>query len=207
MISDSKKFVHIHLVKTGGTSRNEILSKYLDRKIGDQPPPDIMKSIVNENFDELDGYFKFTFVRNPWDLVVSFFRERMVQSGRGRGQYKDNAKSFRKFVDDVEKGRVRYNITHDFIQNQLSFLTKDGSCKGSLFVDFVGRFENLKKDWEYVAEKINVEKELPHLRKSTGKNKKHYSEYYDEKSKNIIQKLYKHDIKYFKYKFQKNNTE
>ena len=72
-----------------------------------------------------------------------------------------------------------------------------------MFVDFVGRFENLKKDWEYVAEKINVEKELPHLRKSIGKNKKHYSEYYDEKSKNIIQKLYKHDIKYFKYKFQK----
>ena len=211
MISHSKKFVHIHLVKTGGTSRNKILSQYYQkafRRDGciiipspDQPPAEEMRYFVNENFGKLDNYFKFTFVRNPWDLVVSWFRERMVQSGRGRKIYKDSPSSFQKYIRQLKNKSLPYysEVTYDYLQNQLSFLTKDGA----LFVDFIGKFETLDEDWKHVAEKLGIEQELPYLRSSTNETTLHYSKYYDEESKEIIKDLYKKDIEYFGYTFDK----
>jgi hypothetical protein len=63
---------------------------------------------------------------------------------------------------------------------------------------FVGRFENLNKDWAYVASKIG---ESPVLPKVNSSNHIHYKTYYDDECIEIVADLYRKDIDILGYKF------
>ena len=70
---------------------------------------------------------------------------------------------------------------------------------GKILVDFIGKFENLESDYDYICEKLNIkDHKLPHKNKSKRKN---YREYYNDSTKQIIADWYKKDIDYFNYKF------
>ena len=81
---------------------------------------------------------------------------------------------------------------HSLPQNIYAYLN------GKQFVDYIGRFENLEKDWLFVARKINVSKTLPVSMKT---NHGHYRKYYNDKTRELITREYKLDIELFKYKF------
>ena len=91
IISDKKKFIFIHIYKTGGTSIRRCLEKYdssynffhfikskftensvlrptLTHKHSDAKT--IRKTIGAEIYD---NYFSFCFVRNPWEWQVSLY--------------------------------------------------------------------------------------------------------------------------------------
>ena len=66
-------------------------------------------------------------------------------------------------------------------------------------MDFVGRFENLKKDFDIVCQKLSLKNvELCHKNKSS---KKPYQEYFDQETIDLVADSYKKDIDYFGYKF------
>ena len=67
-------------------------------------------------------------------------------------------------------------------------------------IDFIGRFENLETDWNYICNKLRVDNKLKFLYST---NHKPYYEYYDSESIEIINKFYTNDIKTFNYEFQK----
>lgn len=83
--------------------------------------------------------------------------------------------------------------------NQLDWLVDQN---GDILVDFIGKFETLNEDWKYIAEKLQLHRPLPHLNENTNKNS-HYTEYYNDKTKNIIQNKFATDINYFEYEFKK----
>src|ERR1700751_431603 len=95
IISHSKKFIFIHNYKVAGSSVTEALSKYSDRSYGNANSwhkllyatgiypkiycgqfnhhikgPEMQKMIPDRVFN---SYFKFGFVRNPWDWQVSLY--------------------------------------------------------------------------------------------------------------------------------------
>jgi hypothetical protein len=80
-------------------------------------------------------YYKFAFVRNPWDLMVSYYH--FIQS---RPEHHRNPKV--QSLDSFEE-YLAYEIKQDKI-SQTRFLM---DANGELLVDYVGRCEGLAKQW------------------------------------------------------------
>ncbi len=145
---------------------------------------------LNEHYD-VDGYYKFTFVRNPWDRVASLYRH-ITQIG---------ASSVFKDFDDIEwSGDFEYflrnikNIhSHVLLSPQIKFIENKNN------VDFIGRYENLQLDFNNVCESLNIPPlTLPHFNKTTRND---YRSYYNGETKKIIEDQYGEDIETFKYQF------
>ena len=182
LISHKYKFITIDIPKTGTTSINNALSRFMQendfncsmlRKMG-------MRHGTYEEciskFPNYKNYFSFAFVRNPWDMMLSFYFFK-----RNIARYKiDKNTSFKNFLESP-------------ILNQRSYI------KGFSRNSFVGRFENLQNDFDIVCDKIGIlRQQLPHKNKS---NHKHYTEYYDDETRKIVAEKYAKDIEHFGYEF------
>jgi len=81
---------------------------------------------------------------------------------------------------------------------QLDWILNDD---GKLFVDFIGRYENLQQDFGKVCDNIGLPRQvLLHTNKTRHRP---YWDCYDENTKNIVATKYKKDIEYFGYEFGK----
>jgi len=132
--------------------------------------------------------FKFSFVRNPWDLQVSLYH------------YMKRIMTPQHFQYEIFK---QINTFEDYIEwriNEDLHLQKEMICdeEGNPILDFVGKFENLNSDYTKIIKKIGFKGKLPHFNKTNHKN---YRKYYNEKTKRKIAEYYQEDIKLFNYKF------
>jgi hypothetical protein len=212
MISHKYKCIFVEVPKTGSTSMRRVIGQ----------PPKVHNNIIQMRDDmetywthyggsvnrflqsmylflpkvkrkeigrrQFDSYFKFGFVRNPWDRTVSLYE-------RKEGVKLPEDMTFEQFVDwiNYSSSTCTLPVPHRY---QLDWFT---DASGNVLVDFIGRFENLQDDWAYIAKKLRIDKPLPHKRLNP--KKKHYTEYYTDKTKEIIAEKFKVDIEYFDYKF------
>ena len=98
MISHKYKFIFTEIPKTGTTSICGILEK--------TGVPPTRKHLDLFQYRKLHPeiypeYFKFSFVRNPWDRTVSLYHRRERLAG-SLGLQKRNLMSFSEFVDWIE---------------------------------------------------------------------------------------------------------
>jgi len=73
---------------------------------------------------------------------------------------------------------------------------------GRFVPDYVIRFENLKEDFKYIANRLGISPDLP-IYKRNSTSHKHYTKYFDAVSKAKVAKLFAKDIDYFGYEFGK----
>lgn len=146
-----------------------------------------------EDVSPYPDYFKFTFVRNPWDRLVSCYLEKILRQRKWKEIF-GSSPSFADFV------RVVHGIPDDkadmHYRSQYLNLT-DSSDK--LVVDFVGRVETIHDDMKAVASVRSLDYSPGHFRKSNGRRP--YQEYYEKKTRDLVGERYAKDIKLFGYEF------
>ena len=201
MISHKHKFIFIHIPKCGGTSIESLFGGSVCGWDGDNNlwkqhcSLNQIKSIYKI---DIDKYYKFTFVRNPWDRAVSDYKWWIRRKSPFRRLLNNST------LKDYLLGRNGYEyINHlnnrtgrgDHFYEQSSFIFVKNINK----MDFIGRFENLQEDFNVVCDKIGIpQQQLPHKNKT---KHKHYTEYYDDETKQMVAEKYAKDIEYFGYEF------
>jgi hypothetical protein len=141
----------------------------------------------------------FTFVRNPWDRLVSLF--------------------FGQLQKDTELRRVlarhwHINKEHECLNDFSSFIvriahTRDGTSNAHYRqqtyilnhlpqLDFVGRFEKIEDDWWYLRTQFAG---LPPLLHRNQSDHKPYHHYYTDDLQQFVAERYSDDISRFGYCF------
>jgi len=180
------RYVFIHINKTAGSSIEEALDLRFEHKT------------AVEKRRELGEFrwrraFKFAFVRNPWDRVVSHYHYRVKTNQTGLG---DGHLSFRDWVIAVYRDRdCRYLDQPMMFQPQWAWIS---DVEGRLMLDFVGRFESLESDLREVSKRVAQPIRLPHLKRSERVN---YTGYYDDETRRLVAEAFHVDIVKFGYEF------
>ncbi len=134
--------------------------------------------------DIWNSYFKFCFVRNPWDAVISRYYWYMHKSG--------------KIVNDIK--------LDDFLRKfdphkNFSIYT----IGGELAVDYIGKYETLLEDMRVICQKVGIPfaDRLPKAKSQTRQNKLHYSELLNEAQSEYIRQRCIKEIEFFGYTYEK----
>ena len=184
----STKTIFIHIPKTAGTSLVNAIYNI---------NPEGHKSVLflKEIFeDDLSSFFKFCFVRNPYDRLFSSY---MFLKKGGVNIHDINAYNkylccYKDFEDFVLNG-LSEELTREIIHfTPQTYFICDNT--GSIIVDFIGRFESLEKDVEKLSEMLDIEINLPHL----NINEKDCYIYTDE-MKIKVNEVYKQDFDLLSY--------
>ena len=212
IISHKHKFIFLKTRKTAGSSIQVTLAKHcgkddiitgqyrlgiddnshsaglnMDKFYTNHPHPELTTTKRFLGNELWNSYFSFAIIRNPYDIAVSRYHWDI----KGKKGLKET--SIEGFKSWVKEGNLlpedclhRYTCLND----------------GTLNVDFIGRYENLEEDLNYICNKIGIPNlELPTL-KGGFREKTHYSEFYDAETIQIVRDFFKRDIEIFNYKFE-----
>jgi hypothetical protein len=192
---DYYRCIFVHVPKTGGISVSKgLFGNYSGGHYG------IEWYRGHYQKRTFSRYFKFSFVRNPWDRLYSAF------NFLSRGGFHSGDLSW------FEEHLARYSCFDEFV---LAWLTKETaltghihfrpqhsflcSNAGELLVDFVGRFESLEQDYEAVRKRIGGGADLQHLNSS--RHSKDYVQHFSRKAAERVAEVYRRDIELFGYAF------
>lgn len=161
-----KKFLYIHIPRTGGHSlKQAIYDAGLDLE-GFKNKHDTPKEIRKYMSDWKD-YWKFAFIRNPFDRLVSQYSHR-VKNLKSRGFRK--YKGFKAWLKAyAKKGKIR---------SQIRMLEGE--------MDFIGTVENMYEDYDKVCKHLKIKNCLSGDKLNSATHR-HYREYYDSETRNIVE--------------------
>ena len=187
-INFQKKIVFIHIPKTGGTSMtqapfiNPVSNGHMDIRFF----YDRLHNKVN-----LDEFFKFAFVRDPYTRfasgVIGHVRLNMPSEFQ---EIKEDQDWRDRFLDYLLKHFDEYK-NESVLRTQFSFV----SLRDELSMNFIGKFENISQDWKKVCELFNEDFELPKFNESKHK----YEWILTPEIKKFVAEIYAVDFKTFGY--------
>ena len=206
IISESHKFIFAAIPKTGTHSVRRALRPHMSEGDMEQvrlfeekqfPIPELA-SLRHGHISlaqlrpflepaKFDDFFKFAFVRNPFDRFVSYCAF-MTRKG---GEFEKDPK------------RVMWHIltspgprTHILFQPQNSFVC---DSEGALLTDYIGRVEQMQSSFDEICDRIGIARAT--LEKSNESSRADYRQYYDDRLKQGVAKLYSQDLELFGYEF------
>lgn len=180
--SDEKKFVWFKVYKVASTTLTSFFEAQVPDLVRSQP-----KGFVPKRFK---NYFKFAFVRNPWDRIVSCYFQKIVTKRYGLFEECFD-KDFDYFIDYINNLDLTTANPHIRLQTRLIPVDE---CH------FIGKLDHFVDDLQYVCDRVGLNmSDLPHSNQS---DHRHYSTYYTPRTKQIIADKYKEDIETFGFAFE-----
>ncbi|WP_033315200.1 sulfotransferase family 2 domain-containing protein [Robiginitomaculum antarcticum] len=188
-----KEIHQIHINKTGGST----IGKMFGVKFRHVDASDLLVELGHEKFAQ---DFVFSFVRNPWDRVVSHYYWRIKTNQTG---LRDSPIAFSQWVEEAFHLRnPAYYDKPKMFRQQTEWLDGNSGFAVHPDIDFIGRFEFLVKDIERLSKRIKtpLKQTLPHLKRSD--RRRGYRYYYDDKTADLVAKAFAQDILVFNYTFE-----
>jgi hypothetical protein len=199
---DEQKSIFVHITKCAGISISMSLFGNLGGAHLRVPHYELIFSKL-----EFEDYFKFTFVRNPWDRLVSafLFLKKGGANKVDKAWTEENLSRFEDFNTFVTVWVNRKNVnTWKHFVPQYKFVCEPGDQTPK--VDFTGYFERLEDDFKYIQKRLGDNSSLQHLNRTQGE-RKDYKEYYTQTTKEIVADVYEEDIRIFGYDFENGFLE
>ena len=199
MISHTHKFVFLHYPKTAGISvgyklKNQKIIKNFEYTPDIHYETNLTKALQH-------NYFIFSTKRNSYDRVVSlwkYWNKRLRENNLPTYGFSNFVKNFYDIKRTIITKfgyleQVHFQSFHTCIRtmthNKLSIQD----------VDYFMEFSNLQTEWGIICSKLGISTQTLWKRNST--KHKHYTEYYDDETRQIVAEKYAKDIEYFGYEF------
>jgi len=152
---------------------------------------------------EFDSYFKFTFVRNPWDRLLSAYHflctGGVTEHDRNWAHHIRHYESFDAFVrHGLKTPRMRKKL---HFRSQSSFLRIP--YNETIPLDYLGYFENIQQDFETIRRRIGLGDStiLRHVNKTTVEKTSDFRTAYTDQTRQIVADFYADDIELLGYSF------
>ncbi|MCW8970056.1 MAG: GSCFA domain-containing protein [Rhodospirillales bacterium] len=226
LVCHEKKYIYLKPFKTAGTTveiffepdclppelrevamtRDETISEYgIVGYRGPRPNPlrRIWEHVTARQLrnyiggDVWDDYFKFCTIRNPYDKIVSYFWD--ITPPDQRAAFSELA------FEDLRKA---FNVWLK-AENPILYDGDRYRVDGNLCVDYFIRYESLIDGIKEVCDKVGTTFDIANLGhyKSAERGKKaHYSEYYDEESRALVEEAYAWEFEHFDYGFEESGS-
>ena len=174
--------IFVHIPKTGGVS---VAKSLFGSHVASHTPLHMYLALYGGR--QFDAMYKFCFVRNPWTRVASAYQ--FLKAGglteADRAWALTHLGEFTSLDDFVTRGLPRDEVRKwVHFRSQTDFLIDPRT--GGVGVDFLGRFERLEKDFDTIAKRLGLVRELPHLNKTNDRAKPKLS----QSSIEVIAELY-----------------
>lgn len=206
LVSYSHNFLFTHSLRTGGTSFKSVLrplssnpERYIENRVlralgirinhytlyqrkWFRGHTSALTAKRNIPADVWDGLFKFTNARNPFDRLVSLYHH--LQNHKTGVRLKDMG--FDAFVRE-------WSLDPKLQQKELII-----DENGELLMDYIGHFETLAQDFQYITSRIGLDATLPHKNGSVHKD---YREYYTPELIKLVNERFAEDLEFFGYEF------
>jgi hypothetical protein len=220
IVSHKNKFIYFHIPKTGGSSfawnfKNYINYPQSNKNIGRKPGwQRIVHYDLKQHSSYLDNlkfcknhsdYFKFAFVRNPWDLTFSWFLARNRQSS-----HRITKKDFNLFLFDYVQRYSPVFSPFKFLKKytnkgfralnktQLSYIS---DSNGIIQIDYIARLEKYDEEIKYLKKKLGIILKNNEKVNVANFKKLDYRKFYDDEGAKLIRDLFEDDINAFNYCF------
>ena len=206
IVSHAHKFIFFAVPKTATHTIREALRAHLGPDDWEQqvlfgqqslPIPDIARlghghitaAEIRPHLDAdvWNGYFKFAFVRNPFDRFVStcFFLN------RSSPDFADIAVEFMKQRLPLPRFRERVLVRPQYRQ-----LVDE---RGAIALDYVGRYEDLQQSYDAICEAIGIAS--TELGKKNTSQHSAFMNYYDDELRQMVADFYAEDLRLFGYEY------
>ena len=205
IISKAHKFIFVAIPKTGTHSVRRALREHLGPDDQEQVRLYVEKALpiqelaalghghislrqLRPHMDagEFDSFFKFAFVRNPFDRFVSF----CAFIARENGNFERDPRAV------MRRRLFPAPSPHLLMMPQHLFVTDDG---GNLLSDYIGRVETMQASYDEVCSRIGIDS-VP-LEQANSSKRGHYRDYYDQQLIDRVASVYARDLSLFGYDF------
>lgn len=215
LISHSHSFIFFHVAKVAGLSIRKALEPYAQEpeRFKIKRPKREINGVPNKLYElwsstlvhatvqqtqqalpeEFNNFYKFAFVRNPWDWQVSMYHFLLKETENPRYETIKELGSFTRYLEWVIETEKPFPKGATKLQKSMLIDTN-----GKIAVDSIGRFENLSDDFEKFAGQLGIQASLPRINYS---NHNKYQDYYDDYTKKLVAKHFAEDIDLFEYTF------